>query len=216
MMRNRVVALVGATALVTPLLPLALAPAYAADVAVADTTVLARTTKAAAKDKAADVWSHTPESGYQFYGALPAVDVRRATAEHTARKVVLTMSFTDLSKGGAYQSFLFQVRTKKMIRHALVYVFPGKPKGVVYLRTQKDADVSAKGIEHRVDYGEDKVRIAIPRRLLKKPAWVRVAMYNAASTDGSDYYQDNPHHSGAMGQQEWLEDPPLSMRIYPG
>lgn len=213
MMPNRHIALAGAIALITPLL---LAPAYAADVATSDAPVLTRTTKAAAKDSAADVWSHTDETGYQFYGALPRVDVRRATAEHTSRKAVFTMSFADLVKGG-HQTFVVQIRTKKMVRFVGVYAYPGNDKGMVFLRKRDDSDLVPKGIEHRIDYAKDKVRVVVPRKRLGTPAWFRVAMFNMAWADGSSVsYQDNPHHDRQLGQQEWLDGPPLSMKIYPG
>ena len=211
MMRNRVVALVGATALVTPLLPLAVAPASAE----VDAPVTPRTSKVVLKDATADVW-YWNDVDYVFRGEHPRADVLRATARHGARKVVATMAFAKLVKGDI-QRFDLKIRTTEMVRVARVGVSAEAPTGRMVLEKKNGTEVSAKGVTHRVDFADDRVTIAVPRRLLDRPGWVEVAMRNsriAYSDPNEKMYLDHPQGEWLLTFPAWRKNPPYSARIH--
>lgn len=133
--------------------------------------------KVTLRDTTHDIWVIGPgEDEWDFFGSKPTVDIKKAVARHGADAVTTTFRLVDLRRGARPQEFIVKVKLPDGFRRASVFFGPDDRTGTHGLINVHSAEVACPGFEHDVDYGDDRVRLRIPRSCLKDPSWVRVKM----------------------------------------
>ena len=190
-------------ALVTSTLAAALLPVSPAAAA---TTALA--------DPAGDVWRATynfetgEEGELEPAGSAPNVDLTRTVVKHSARRVVLTARYAELTKRTNRFAFAVQLRTNEGLKREIgVETFTREGwGGTAYFGSPK-RELRCQGLTHEVDYGTDTVRASVPRACLSKPRWVQVRVMAVAFEDSTSNefvaYQDNGHDESGDEPTVW-------------
>lgn len=163
-----------------------------------------RVSRVVLRDGPGDVWESMPSTEPPLPADRPAADVTRAVVKHGAGFVRVRMRFSDLRRVG-WQSYSVVLATPDVFEEYYLRVVArhGSRRGHHRLVDADNARVRCPGLEHVLDYAGDVVRIAIPRRCLGHPRWVRGGLQNWLSfveTDRS--FTDNPHNREAWSS-EW-------------
>ena len=159
------------------------------------------TSRVILKDPSGDVWAigDGEHDGWAPAGDVPTADVVRAVVRHGRANVVVTMTFANLRRVEA-QSYSAMVVTPEQYGAAFVMAGPGRWRGRHMLVDGEFGRVRCRGLRHSIDYRADRVEIAIPRRCIGRPAWVKVGMSNMifrGETEGEFLeITDHPHSNG--------------------
>ena len=135
-------------------------------------------------------------------------DILRSTIRHRARKVVLTMRFSDLN-GSGYTVYAYAIRTSKTTRNVSLVTFPGHHSGKVLMTTSRGKTVHCR-ISRSIDYTANTATVGVPRSCLGRPRWVKVGM--AMVTSPTDKFETGfADDSGTNGD---FSRPAWSPRVY--
>lgn len=158
-------------------------------------------------DAAADVVSIGWDDEKQAETTAPAPqqrngDILRTVVQHRLRKVILTASYAELRRLDPAAHFVSIVTNETVRRHVEVAPTPTRPQGRVLFSTSSGRAVSCAGLERRIDYLANTLRLVIPRSCLSAPRWVRVG-FGAVRTRETDQtaqtFVDDANLEGAVG-----------------
>ena len=134
--------------------------------------------KAVHHDAAGDVLALTWDeaTGTEVTAPAPEVvdgDIRRTVVEHRLRKVILTVRYAELRRAAPVTHFV-ALETNESIRRT-IEVTPDAthPQGKVLFVTRVGRVVRCTGLERRIDYTANTLRLVVPRSCLSAPRWVR-------------------------------------------
>jgi hypothetical protein len=155
-----------------------------------------RPTERLLADPAADMFVLTGPSPdtYRHAPKQEVDDVITVAVAHQHTKVVVTSHFRDLRRVGAGHSYQFKFRTPVGIRMAVLRTTRGDWQGRLLFGDQFDTMPCA-GKRSTVRYGENMLRVVIPRTCLGRPAWVQLQQRNAWWKPSGTMYFDNAHNS---------------------
>jgi hypothetical protein len=126
------------------------------------------------QDARHDMW--VIEEGSTQPDPAPAArigDVLRTTFRHEDHFVVITSSFLELRRTGQRFTVWVNMRDQKGTETtAGIRTSPHNRYGRALLFTSRGEDIPC-NVRHRVNYKRDLVRIAIPRRCLDTPRWLK-------------------------------------------
>lgn len=162
-------------------------------------------------DPAGDLVDHG-EHGSTLAPGYEIGDITGALVRHGARKVRVTIAHRDLAKVGVLTSTVL-VRTgkgKAAARRITVTAGPGDYRGTVAVTNGYGRKVACP-VARRISYTEETVRVAVPRRCLGNPRWVRVAT-GVVSTP--DHYASLYTDTAGAGASLDFQEPVYSRRVY--
>ena len=154
------------------------------------------------RDGQHDMWAGTASDQPSQLTAAPhrstgdAVDVR---LRNGARNVVVTEDFARLDRSGQGDLYGFTLRTDARVWRSIqveAYRRTGWAGSLAMVRRNGRA-VTCDGLAARIDYGNDLVRLRIPRRCLGDPQWVRLSAMDAHITLNDSWVVDNPFNAQA-------------------
>ena len=129
-------------------------------------------------------------------------DILRTVVQHRLRKVILTTSYAELRRLDPASHFVSIVTNESVRRHVEVAPTATRPQGRVLFSTGSGRTVSCTGLERRIDYLANTLRLVIPRSCLSAPRWVRVG-FGAVRTRETDLtpqtFVDDANLQGAVG-----------------
>ncbi len=152
-------------------------------------------------DATGDVWSIAEGENAELTqeGDEPTADVERAVVRHGRYRVVVRMRFTNLRRLEP-QSYIATIVSRGDYGALFLSAGPRRWKGRHVLVDEQFGRVKCEGLRHTIGYDTDRVRVAIPRNCIDRPAWVRVELSNymfRGETEGElREITDNPHSSG--------------------
>lgn len=142
-------------------------------------------------------------------------DILRTAVQHRLRKVILTTSYVELRKVAPPSHFVALVTNESVRRHVEVISTAEHPQGQVLFSTGFGRAVPCTGLERRIDYLANTLRVVIPRSCLSAPRWVR-AGFGTLRTQETDLemltYVDDANLQGAVGSLH----PTLGARVHRG
>lgn len=149
------------------------------------------------------VVSHDDAVEAQTQAVAPDVrqgDIRRAWLDHRARSVVFVARFAELARGEHAHVRALRLRTPELVRDVSVVVDPGgEPQGGLYFTDRRGRPRPCSGVESRIDWVDDRVRIVVPRSCLRRPPWVRAGFTYFRVTPRDVLYADEAYRSGGVG-----------------
>lgn len=126
-------------------------------------------------------------------------DIVRSVVRHTAKRVVMTMSFAELTPTGIGAFNVFMIKTPTMTRTVALQTIPGYWDGrAFFYKGVAGHAATCLGIRHKLDYTANTATVSVPRRCLHNPKWVKVAMQHNDSPTNYDTYMDDALTDGRM------------------
>ncbi|HEX2174399.1 MAG TPA: hypothetical protein VHG70_00690 [Nocardioidaceae bacterium] len=142
-------------------------------------------------DARQDMWALTEDPRVRAPGQQLG-DIRRTTIVHGPRAVSMRISFVELRRAGEWYTFDAELRTNAGT-WLFVTVWPYRQ----HWRGELDVSRRNCGVTRRVDYGQDVLKLRIPRTCLNGPRWVqaRVTSLHQRSSDLT-VFGDSAHSVG--------------------
>ena len=154
-----------------------------------------QTSRVVLTDARGDVLTDKSESGGPVLaGKKPTVDVIRAMAAHRHRVVTSMTRVIDLRRVGRLQLFSAQIETATDRFALLVRSSKRNWAGWHVLESFNTGRVRCPGLAHDIDYETNRVTVAVPRRCIAAPNWVRLSLGNGLAGKDGHAYVDNPHN----------------------
>lgn len=127
-------------------------------------------------------------------------DVTSTTFSHQPRRVVATMRYRELTRRvDMLHGFAFRTN-KKVLREVTVTASAKTPRGRHRIENRKTRKVRCRGLQHRIDYAANTVRVSVPRACLERPSWIqggaasiRVDASRLDSAEIIDLFGDDAH-----------------------
>jgi hypothetical protein len=172
-------------------------------------------------DQAGDVivMTEDDEAGTATTEPAPTVeagDVLRTVVDHRAKNLFVTARYADLQRGDEFQGHIISIVTNESVRRdAILVVDAEHPQGRLQFVRPNGRSVKCVGIERRIDYSLNTVRVKIPRSCLSAPRWVRVGLATfRGSQDGSTFltWADDANRTGSIGET----GPAFGVRVHRG
>lgn len=139
-------------------------------------------------------WSY---AGQAVQPARTEGDIVRSVVRHKATRVVMTLSFSELTPAGTGGFNVFTIKTRAMTRTVALQTIPGYWDGRTFFYKGRSANAAnCLGIHHKVDYTANTATVSVPRRCLHDPKWVKVAMAHNDSPTHYDTYMDDALTTG--------------------
>lgn len=127
-------------------------------------------------------------------------DILRTVVQHRLRKVILTASFAELRKADPATHFVSIVTNESLRRHVEVAATVARPQGRVLFSTGFGRAVRCTGLERRIDYLANTLRLVIPRSCLSAPRWIRAGIGAVRTHDAEmQTFVDDANLQGAVG-----------------
>ena len=129
-------------------------------------------------------------------------DIVRTVVDHRLRKVILTVRFAELRRVGPVMHYIPLVTNESLRRNIWVRPDAEHPQGQVVFSTGSDRIVRCAGLERRIDYTANTLRLEIPRSCLSAPRWVRVgfgAVRSHMDGDTGEGFIDDGNRDGSFG-----------------
>lgn len=153
-------------------------------------------------DPTGDVWSigSGEQAPWISAGAVPTADVVRAVVRHGRHKVVVRMRFSNLRRVEP-QSYSAMIVSRRHYGAVFVSAGPKRWMGRHRLVDGNFANVKCPRLSHRINYDTEWISIAVPRRCIGRPRWVKVGMSNFIFRGRTEAefqeITDNPHSTSA-------------------
>jgi hypothetical protein len=126
-------------------------------------------------------------------------DIVRSVVRHKAKRVVMTIFFSELTPAGIGAFNVFTIKTRTMTRTVALQTVPGYWDGrAFFYRGVSGNAANCAGIHHRLDYTANSATVSVPRRCLHNPKWVKVAMQHNDSPTHYDTYMDDALTTGRV------------------
>ena len=123
-------------------------------------------------------------------------DIVRSSVRHRAKRVILTMRFSELSAVGLGDLHLFAIRSDKLNRLIVVDTGPDHWGGKVFVEKPNGKKVKGCSVRRTIDYAGNTATVSVPRSCLGKPRWVKVAMQHGTFVTQDDLYVDDARATG--------------------
>jgi hypothetical protein len=165
-------------------------------------------------DETSDVWEilydeETQDETLVEAGSVDNVDVDSTRVRHLTNRIVLTTTYTDLTKQDIILGAIGDLR------------FDDAPAVGFYLDTYQDwsgetvlfksrngAPIDCGGFDHAIDYAANTVEFSIPRKCVGSPRWVEARYVGTANQEDEEVgyrnWRDNALTSGS-GTGGWSE-----------
>ena len=129
------------------------------------------------------------------------------------RVLILTASYAQLRKADPATHFVSIVTNESIRRHVEVAATVAHPQGRVLFSTGFGRTVQCTGLERRIDYLANTLRLVIPRSCLSAPRWIR-AGFGAVRTHEAEMqtFVDDANRQGAVGSAH----PTFGVRVLRG
>lgn len=154
------------------------------------------------RDGQHDMWAGAASDQPSQLTAAPhrtTGDVVGVRLRHGARNVVVTEDFARLDRSGQGDLYGFTLRTDARVRRSVqveAYRRTGWAGSLAMFRRNGRA-VRCDRLTARIDYGNDLLRLWIPRRCLGDPQWVQLSAVDAHITLNDSWVVDNPFNAEA-------------------
>lgn len=171
------------------------------------TTGAAAAAEVVVHDPRGDVWRGDYVGTPRPAPSVHVGDVRRAAFHHGPRTIVVREGFRDLRRIGSYWLYTVRIETgSHRYREVRVEADRRGWRGTARVFDRAGDRVEC-AVDHRIDYGRNVVRIAVPRSCLGTPARVRATASSYwAHRKRQTFFMDNPHNQQARptGWTRWL------------
>jgi hypothetical protein len=154
------------------------------------------------RDAQHDMWAGAASDQPSQLRAAPhraTGDVLSVRLRHGPRNVVITERFARLDRSGQGDLYGFRLRTDGRVWRDLqveAYRRSGWEGSLSMLRRNGNL-VTCEGLTARIDYGNDLLRLKVPRVCLGDPQWVQLSAVDAHITLHGTWVVDNPHNAEA-------------------
>ncbi len=129
-------------------------------------------------------------------------DIVRSVVVHKAKRVVMSMSFSELTPAGIGAFHVFTIKTPTMTRTVALQTVPDYWDGrTFFYKGVAGNAANCLGIHHKIDYTANTATVSVPRRCLHNPKWVKVAMQHNDSPTHYDTYMDDALTDGHVESQ---------------
>jgi hypothetical protein len=149
-------------------------------------------------DASQDVVKYAP-TGQTIQPTRAEGDIVRSVVQHKAKRVVMTLSFNELTPAGIGAFNVFTIKTRTMTRTVALQTIPGYWDGrTFFYKGVAGRAANCLGIHHQIDYTANTATVSVPRRCLHDPTWVKVAMQHNDSPTNSEMYMDDALVAGRV------------------
>jgi hypothetical protein len=171
-------------------------------------TTTAHAATVASTDGTGDVYETTwnEETGTEEVteaGSTTNVDVESLKVRHTARKVILTARYADLTRGEVILGAGLQMRFADAPKMgAFVDTYNSWAGEAVLYKARNGRPVDCDRLDVSIDYADDHLVVSVPRSCVGNPRWVQVnylaygSQEDPEAAGGWHSYRDNAHHAG--------------------
>lgn len=154
------------------------------------------------RDTQHDMWAGSASQQPSEFKAAPrrtTGDITSVSLRHGTRNVVITERFARLDRSGLGDIFGFTLRTDaRMLRNIQVETYRRTGwTGSLSMFRRNGRSVSCDRLAGQIDYGNDLVRVRVPRGCLGDPGWVRLSATDAHITLNDSWVVDNPFNAEA-------------------
>jgi len=154
------------------------------------------------RDTQHDMWAGSASQEPSEFAAAPrrtTGDVTSVSLRHGTRNVVITERFARLDRSGLGDIYGFTLRTDARMRRDIqveTYRRTGWT-GTLSMFRRDGSSVSCDRLTAAIDYGNDLVRVQVPRGCLGVPGWVQLSATDAHITLNDSWVVDNPFNAEA-------------------
>ena len=156
-------------------------------------------------DPTGDVWmiGEGEDEEWTSAGDMPTADVTRAVVRHGRFKLVVRMTFSNLRRVDP-QSYDAMHMSRSGYGAMFVWTGPGRWGGRHMLVDEEFGKVKCPGLDHDIDYAEDRILMTVPRKCIDRPDWVKVGLSNTMFLGETEeefrQVTDNPHTTEPEGR----------------
>jgi hypothetical protein len=130
-------------------------------------------------------------------------DILRTAVDHRLRKVILIVKYTELRRVDPVMHFVSLVTNESLRRDVVVTPDADHPQGKVIFAKGSGTRLRCAGLERRIDYTANTLRLEIPRSCLSAPRWVRVGVgavrTHETGPESGETFIDDANRNGALG-----------------
>ena len=130
-------------------------------------------------------------------------DILRTVVDHRLRKVVLSVKYVELDPADPITHYVSMVTDESVRRDILVMPDPERPQGELIVINGSGNGVPCIGLERRIDYTANTLRMVIPRGCLSAPRWVRVGVgatrFHEPHPHSAQIFVDDANRDGSIG-----------------
>ena len=154
------------------------------------------------RDAQHDMWAGAASDQPSQFRAAPhrsTGDVLSVRLRHGARNVVITERFARLDRSGLGDLYGFKLRTDERVwRQVQVEAYRRSGwGGTLSMFRRNGRSVTCNRLVAQIDYGNNLVRVRVPRRCLGDPQWVQLSAMDAHITLNDTWVVDNPFNAEA-------------------
>ena len=158
------------------------------------------------RDARHDVWRSASVDDLSPAPSATLGDVTRTVVAHGPASVVVTLAFVDLRRSMAYSNYTVRLQNgSRQTREVTLEASRHTPGGRIRV-FRPNGRVITCAVQHRIDYGRDRVRLSVPRSCLPSSTRVRANVSMHRSNDQGVFFADNPHNQRASSSAwtSWL------------
>lgn len=154
------------------------------------------------RDAQHDMWAGAASDQPSQLHAAPhraTGDALSVRLRHGPQNVVVTERFARLDRSGQGDLYGFRLRTDGRVwRDVQVEAYRRSSwAGTLSMFRRNGRSVTCDGLTARIDYGNDLLRLKVPRHCLGDPQWVQLSAVDAHITLHDTWVVDNPHNDEA-------------------
>lgn len=179
---------------------------FVAGALVASTAASAAAQQTTLRDARHDTWRSAAVGQMHPAPTARLADVTRAVVSHGHRRIVVTLSFVELSRSTAYANYtvLLESRSRRT-REITLEASRRNPEGTIRVFMSSGRTIPCE-VSHRIDYPRNRVQISVARACMQRAGTIRANIRVHRSNAQGVFYADNPHDRQATSAAwtRWL------------